>query len=173
MYIGNGVAVGKLQLGMFLEKRHHVRRRFEKGVDHGAVELLAQFMFQVHARQRRVFDDAGTPGQWIAGHPHPAAGPGRGTAENSILFHQDDLLPMPGGGDCRRQSCRPRADDQDIAVHRGCAWRKDRHGTVLADVVVKIELGSIFYGSTIKITKRPRCKTVRRSNSVCALPGAL
>ena len=124
MDVGNGVAIGKLQAGMALEERHHSRASLQKRVNHGRVVTLAQFMLEVGARQFYVFNDPGAFSQRVARHPGPAAGPGRGTAEDSILFDHDDFLPVPGGCDGCGQTGRTGADNQHITVDnvrlRGC-----------------------------------------------------
>ncbi|MNZ90145.1 hypothetical protein D3C78_1090990 [compost metagenome] len=100
MDVGNAIAVGKLQGSVALEERHHVRRRFKECVDHLRVETLAQFMLQVGAWLRTIFDYSRALGQWVARYPHPATGPSGGTAEYRVLFYHDDFLTMPGS--CHR-----------------------------------------------------------------------
>ncbi|MNE19628.1 hypothetical protein D3C80_1127160 [compost metagenome] len=115
MNVGNAVAVGKFQLGMALEERHHVGRSFQERIDHWRIETLAQFMLQVAARLGALFDDPGALCQRVARHPHPAAGPGRGTAEHRVFFDHDDFFTMPGGSHRSGQSGGAGTDDQYIA----------------------------------------------------------
>ena len=65
MNVGNGIAIGKLQRSVLLEKRDHARSRFKESVDHRRVEVLAQFMAQIGARLFDVFDDPGPTRQWM------------------------------------------------------------------------------------------------------------
>ncbi|MCY1429724.1 hypothetical protein D9M71_456540 [compost metagenome] len=127
MNVGNGVAVGELQRGVLLEERHHPRAGFQESVDHRRIKALAQFVFQVSARQFNVFDDACASGQRVARHPGPATGPGRGTAEHRVLFYHYDFQSMPRGGHGRRQSRRTGTNDQHIAVDVGKKVRLGRH----------------------------------------------
>ena len=119
MNIGDGIAVGELQGRVLFEKRDHVRRRSEEGVDHCRVVMLAEFMAQVSARLLDVFDDACAPGQRIARHPRPATGPGGGTAEYRVFFDDDDFQAVPRRRDRRRQAGSAGADDQHVAVNIG------------------------------------------------------
>ena len=125
--VGNGIAVGELQRGVLFEKRNHLWAGLEEGINHCRLEVLAQFVFQVGARQCHVFDDAGAAGQGVAGHPGPAAGPCRGATENRILFHHNDFQAMPCRRDSGRQTGRTGADDQHITVDVGKNGRFGRH----------------------------------------------
>ncbi|MNI62160.1 hypothetical protein D3C73_1174660 [compost metagenome] len=98
MHVGNGIAIGKLQRGELFEERHHPRAGLQESVDHRWIKALAQFVFQVSARQFNIFDNARAPGQRVAGHPGPATGPGGGTAEHRVLFHHYDFQSVPCGG---------------------------------------------------------------------------
>ncbi|MNN77404.1 hypothetical protein D3C81_1938600 [compost metagenome] len=49
MDVGDTVAVGKLQRGVALKERHHIRRRFKECVDHLSIKTLAQFVLKVCA----------------------------------------------------------------------------------------------------------------------------
>ncbi|MNN43555.1 hypothetical protein D3C81_1577980 [compost metagenome] len=116
MNVGNGIAIGKLQRSVLLEKPDHARSRFKESVDHRRVEVLAQFMAQIGARLFDVFDDPGPTREWIARHPRPATGPGSGATEYRIFLDNDDFQIMPRGSHGGRQTGGTGTDDQYVAV---------------------------------------------------------
>jgi hypothetical protein len=52
---------------VLFEKRNHLWAGLQEGINHCRLEVLAQLVFQVGARQCHVFDDAGATGQGLQG----------------------------------------------------------------------------------------------------------
>ena len=115
MNVGNPRAADELQIGVLLEELHHPGAGREERVDLGGIEVAAEFVPEVRAGKLGVLDDAFGPGQRIARHPHPPAGPGGSTAHDRVLFHHDDLQSVRGGSDGGREPRGARPDDQQVA----------------------------------------------------------
>ncbi|BCQ61390.1 hypothetical protein PBOI14_31400 [Pseudomonas sp. Boi14] len=121
--IRDAIAVDELQGRVLFEEGHHLRPVIQKGVDACGIVALPQLMLEVGARLLRVFMDAGAACQGIARHPHPAAGPGAGTAKSGILFHNYHLQAMPRGGHRTGQAGGAGADHQQVTIQgrEGCS----------------------------------------------------
>ena len=114
--VGDPGAGHELQRGVVLEERHHVPSVLQQRLDSRFVVVLTERVFEIGAGRVDVLDDPVGLGQRVQRHPHPAARPGCGPAEDGRLLGHDDLQAVVGRRHRARQSGRASTDHQQIAV---------------------------------------------------------
>jgi hypothetical protein len=96
----------------------------------GFVEVITEDVAEVGPRRFRILDDSGSPCEGISWRPHPPARPGRCAAEHGLLFGNDDLEAVEGGGDRGRQGTGSGARDQYVAFRPGLALTRKFAGAL-------------------------------------------